>query len=120
MTFQKLSFLGRSVLTLSASAMALANPKRADLVATVGELTGVEALRRLRDKLLRSAQGRKTLQQRPKLQDSICIEKLKRLEPNTFGYRYEEFLSLHHFSPSERPVVRFIEDEELAYIMQVS
>ncbi|EME28175.1 ubiquinone biosynthesis COQ4 family protein [Galdieria sulphuraria] len=103
--------------------MALRNPTRADLVATVGELTGVEALRRLRDRLLSSPKGKEILKQRPRIDEttnSICRDKLKLLEPHTFGYRYEEFLSHHQFSPLERPLVRFIEDEELAYIMQVS
>ncbi|GJQ09499.1 hypothetical protein GpartN1_g3712.t1 [Galdieria partita] len=119
MTFQRLSFLGRSILTIGASIMALENPSRADLVATVGELTGEEALKRLRSRLLSSSQGKEILKRRPRIEEtSICREKLKRLEPQTFGYRYEEFLTFHRFSPSERPLVRFIEDEELAYIMQ--
>ncbi|GJD07314.1 hypothetical protein Gasu2_16800 [Galdieria sulphuraria] len=112
---------GRSILTVGASIMALRNPTRADLVATVGELTGVEALRRLRDRLLSSPKGKEILKQRPRIDEttnSICRDKLKLLEPHTFGYRYEEFLSHHQFSPLERPLVRFIEDEELAYIMQ--
>jgi len=120
MTFQRLGFLGRSILTVSASIMAITNPTRADLVATVGELTGVEALRKLRDRLSRTPQGREILKQRPRIEQTICREKLAQLEPNTFGYRYEMFLARHQFSPLERPIVRFIQDEELAYIMQVS
>jgi ubiquinone biosynthesis protein COQ4 len=118
MTFQRLGFLGRSILTVSASIMAITNPTRADLVATVGELTGVEALRKLRDRLSRTPQGREILKQRPRIEQTICREKLAQLEPNTFGYRYEMFLARHQFSPLERPIVRFIQDEELAYIMQ--
>lgn len=122
MTFQRMSVIGRSILTMGASLLAISNPTRADLVATVGELTGVEALKRLRQRLLRSSQGKEILQKRPRINETTisALSQQKQWEPHTFGYRYQQFLSRHHFSPSERPIVRFIEDEELAYIMQVS
>jgi ubiquinone biosynthesis protein COQ4 len=35
---------------------------------------------------------------------------------NTFGAAYAQFMGSRNFSPDDRPPVRFLESEELAYV----
>lgn len=37
---------------------------------------------------------------------------------NTFGGAYAKFMGSRNFSPDDRPQVRFLETEELAYVAQ--
>jgi ubiquinone biosynthesis protein COQ4 len=37
---------------------------------------------------------------------------------NTFGGAYAKFMGDRNFSPDDRPQVRFLESEELAYVAQ--
>lgn len=69
--------------------------------------------------MLRDPTGRKILQEKPLVTEkTIPKASLKNLHPLTFGRAYLNFLEIHDFSPNEREKVRFIDDPELAYVMQ--
>ena len=38
--------------------------------------------------------------------------------PNTFGFQYATWMQKHEFSSDERPLVKYVQDIELAYILQ--
>lgn len=99
--------------------MALLNPERADLVATVGETTGEWALQQMKTKMEQTLEGRLILEEKPRINSgTIDFDALQKSDPSTFGYAYAHFMSSHGFSPNDRPPVRHVEDNELAYIMQ--
>jgi len=88
-------------------------------VAALGETTGVFALRRLRDRIAASPEGVRLLCDRPEVSSrEVDPRKLAReCPPGSFGAQYSNFMLKRGWSPDERAVVRFVEDEELAYIM---
>ena len=69
--------------------------------------------------MLRSSTGRRILRDRPRLSSkTLSIEKLQSLPPNTLGYAYYKWLEREGVSPDTRASVRYIDDEECAYVMQ--
>ena len=97
---------------------ALNNPHRADAVAALGEVTGRAALERMRTKMRSDSVGRELLRDRPLL-DNTGLAKLNlhELPAGTFGHAYSQYLNCHGFDPDERDVVKFVDDEELAWVM---
>lgn len=96
------------------------NPRRHDLIATFGEMTVQPYfITRLRDQMLQSKTGRQILRDRPRITSkSLDLEKLRALPANTVGYTYLQWLEKEGVSPDTRLPVRFIDDEECAYVMQ--
>eukprot|EP01138_Halocafeteria_seosinensis_P004203 gb/GECG01004298.1/.p1 GENE.gb/GECG01004298.1/~~gb/GECG01004298.1/.p1 ORF type:complete len:263 (+),score=30.12 gb/GECG01004298.1/:1-789(+) len=109
----------RAWLTLSSMLNAIRDPRRADQVAAVGELTGRHALQRMRERMLESETGRKLLQNRQRLTaDEVDIERLRHLPESTFGRHLIEYMDKYEFDPFQRPQVQYVDDDELAYVMQ--
>lgn len=94
---------------------ALMNPARADLIAALGETTGKLAFQNLLDRMKRSHEGRLILQERPRVISS-AVGHAWDLPENTFGAAYAKFMGSRNFSPDDRPPVRFMDTEELAYV----
>ena len=91
---------------------------RQDLVATLGETTGLSALEKIRRKMLLDKTGRKLLRNKPLITpQTIQFDQLASLPQDTFGYAYYNFMTLHQLSPLDRTEVKYIGDDELAYIM---
>lgn len=112
-----LSGVQKAALAVGSALGALASPQRADLVAALGETTGEFALAQTRRKMLASEEGRSIMNHRPRIREHTLRE-LESLPENTFGGSYWKFMSKRGFSPDERPPVRFIDDEELAFVAQ--
>uniref|UniRef100_A0A8C4R2Z7 Ubiquinone biosynthesis protein COQ4 homolog, mitochondrial n=1 Tax=Eptatretus burgeri TaxID=7764 RepID=A0A8C4R2Z7_EPTBU len=113
------SALQKATLAVGSAVMSLYNPYRHDMVAVFGEVTGGSALSRLHQKMLRDPEGRLILQERPRINSSLLdIPRLRSLPPDTFGYAYSRFLDDHHVTPDSRAPVRFVDDADLAYVMQ--
>ena len=63
--------------------------------------------------------GRRILRDRPRLtSSSLDIPRLRSLPPNTVGHVYTQWLDREGVSPDTRAPVRYIDDEECAYVMQ--
>ena len=59
------------------------------------------------------------MEEKPRVnQTTVGMENLAKLPPNSFGYKYFEFMSSHGYVPEERPLVKHIPDYELAYVYQ--
>lgn len=78
-----------------------------DLVAVVGETSAGPSLRRLRDIMLESPEGRKILKQRPRINTStLDMNKLAQLPEGTFGRAYTTWLERCRVTPDTRAPVR--------------
>ena len=110
--------LQRLLLATNSAIGALRDPKRADLVATLGETTGRLQLQTIHEKMADDESGSRILSERPRVnQRTIDIESLLQLDSNTFGHAYGKFLNNHGFDPDDRPPVKYIEDENLAFVI---
>ncbi|EJD45979.1 ubiquinone biosynthesis protein COQ4, mitochondrial [Auricularia subglabra TFB-10046 SS5] len=106
-------------LAVGSAVMSLANPRRGDLIATLGETTAGPALPRMREHMLLSAEGRRVLRDRPRVNsDTVDMAALATLPENTFGSAYVRWLERCGVTPDTRAAVRYIPDPELAYVMQ--
>ncbi|KAI6247326.1 Ubiquinone biosynthesis protein COQ4, mitochondrial [Erysiphe necator] len=91
-----------------------------DLIAVVGETTASPYfINRLRDTMLASPTGRRILRDRPRISsETICLSHLRNLPENSMGRTYAEWLDREGVSPDTRDQVKYIDDEECAYVMQ--
>ncbi|KAF7132844.1 hypothetical protein RHSIM_Rhsim09G0126300 [Rhododendron simsii] len=118
----------RAAVAVGSAAGALLDPRRADLIAALGETTGKPAFERVLERMKRSPEGRLSmleqknvfyylhlLLERPRVISSN-VGHAWDLPANTFGAAYARFMGSRNFSPDDRPPVRFMETEELAYV----
>ena len=110
--------LQRGLLAGVSAVTALLHPERDDMVAALGETTGVAALERLRARMEAHPVGSSILKDRPEINsESLDMDSLRKLPKGAFGREYIAWMDSHGYSPDSRPPVRYIEDPELAYIM---
>uniref|UniRef100_G3SPZ2 Ubiquinone biosynthesis protein COQ4 homolog, mitochondrial n=1 Tax=Loxodonta africana TaxID=9785 RepID=G3SPZ2_LOXAF len=113
------SLLQKALLAAGSAGMALYNPYRHDMVAVLGETTGHRTLKALRDQMRRDPEGAQILQERPRISlSTLDLGKLQSLPEGSFGREYLRFLDVNRVSPDTRAPTRFVDDEELAYVIQ--
>jgi ubiquinone biosynthesis protein Coq4 len=106
-------------LSIGSSVAALVDPYRDDMVAVLGETTGHTALERIYRKMMESDEGRAILEDKPIINShSVDYERLENLPQNTMGYKYAQFMKSQGISSDTRKPVKFVDDVQLAYIMQ--
>ncbi|GAO50735.1 hypothetical protein G7K_4856-t1 [Saitoella complicata NRRL Y-17804] len=107
-------------LTIGSAAVSLKNPYRGDMVAVLGETTASPYfIKKLRDIMLQSESGRQILRERPRITSTtLKLEDLRQLPSNSVGREYAAWLDAEGVSPDTRAAVKYIDDEELAYVMQ--
>lgn len=105
----------RAAVALGSAVGALLDPRRADLIAALGETTGKPAFERVLQRMKNSPDGRAILSERPRVTYSQ-LGNVWDLPENTFGAAYAEFMGSRNFSPDDRTPVRFMETDELAYV----
>ena len=112
--------LERITLALSSAAASLLQPRRADMIAALGEATSQPFfITRLRDRMLSHPTGRRILRDRPRITSStLSLPYLRTLPTNTVGATYAAWLDREGVSPDTRDMVRYIDDAECAYVMQ--
>ncbi|EFA86737.1 coenzyme Q biosynthesis protein [Heterostelium album PN500] len=106
------------LLGVGSSIVAMINPGRGDMIATLGEITGGCALKTLKKKMMEDEVGRDLLARKPRIRSETFPPNLHLLPPTTFGGAYYHFMNIHGYSADERTHVRMIEDDDEAYIMQ--
>ncbi|CEL94406.1 unnamed protein product [Vitrella brassicaformis CCMP3155] len=110
--FDKLS------LAVSSALGAFNDPMRADLVACLGEVTGREALIAMHKQMSADSEGRRVLDDRPLIrEEEIRLDRLRELPRGTLGREYVRFLDTFGYHPHERDPVKYVDDENLAYVM---
>ncbi|KFO31897.1 Ubiquinone biosynthesis protein COQ4 like protein, mitochondrial [Fukomys damarensis] len=111
--------LQKALLAAGSAGMALYDPYRHDMVAVLGETTGYYTLKVLRDQMRRDPEGAQILQERPRISlATLDMDKLRSLPEGSFGCEYLRFLEVNRVSPDTRAPTRFVDDEELAYVIQ--
>ncbi|KAM3538191.1 hypothetical protein ARSEF1564_008904, partial [Beauveria bassiana] len=74
---------------------------------------------RLRDAMLADPTGRRILRDRPRISSkTLSMTRLRALAPGTVGRAYVDWLDREGVTPDTRSAVRYIDDEECAYVMQ--
>lgn len=115
-----LTAIERIGLAVGSAVASLANPRRGEMIAALGEATAQPYfVRRLRDRMLFDPTGRRILRDRPRITSkTMPLEKLRKLPENSVGRTYAEWLDREGVTPDTRDQVRYIDDEEQAYVMQ--
>lgn len=99
--------------------MSLYDPYRHDMVAVLGETTGSVALPRLHRLMKKDPVGRQILEERPRINsDTVDMKYLASLPDDTFGKLYHDFMKKNKISANTRDPVRFVDDPDLAYVLQ--
>lgn len=76
-------------------------------------------MRKIHEKMCSDPVGVQILDEKPRIRkETIDFHFLKQLPEGTFGRAYAEFMANHEFNPDERAIVQYVDDDELAYIMQ--
>ncbi|KAI1463667.1 Coq4-domain-containing protein [Daldinia caldariorum] len=115
-----LTGLERAALAVGSGIVSFLDPYRGDMIAALGEATASPYfIERLRRAMLASPTGRRILRDRPRITSaSLNLPHLRTLPPGTVGGTYAAWLDREGVSPDTRGGVRFIDDEECAYVMQ--
>jgi ubiquinone biosynthesis protein COQ4 len=108
------------MLFFGSSIGAFLHPERNEFIVALGESTATTGfLTRLRNDMLDDPVGRQILKDRPYItSDYLNLEKLSKYPEGSFGKCYYDWLIREHCSPDERVDVKFIDDEELAFVFQ--
>ncbi|KAH8719422.1 ubiquinone biosynthesis protein coq4, mitochondrial [Phaeosphaeriaceae sp. PMI808] len=115
-----LTVIERLGLALGSGLGSFVDPRRGDLIASFGEATAQPFfIDKLRNRMLLSPTGRRILRDRPRLtSQSLNIPRLRKLPKNTLGYAYAAWLDREGVTPDTRALVKYIDNEECAYVMQ--
>lgn len=90
----QISDLQRTILAIGSSLSSIIDPRRHDMIAALGETTGVETLKKLYDGMYNSEEGRRILTDKPRINTKIVdLEQLKGMPENTLGFQYYKFLT---------------------------
>jgi ubiquinone biosynthesis protein COQ4 len=107
------------LISIGSAVTVFTNPERGDMLANLGEVTGRDALRSIHARMCADPIGSRILSEKPSIRsDTVDIKYLASLSTNTFGYAYMKFMNTHHFEADGRSYVKFVDDPELAYVMQ--
>ncbi|KAJ5358007.1 hypothetical protein N7541_005165 [Penicillium brevicompactum] len=115
-----LTTIERGALAIGSAVGSLINPRRADLIAALGEATATPYfIYRLRDAMLSDPSGRRILRDRPRItSETLSMPYLRTLPENSVGRTYAKWLDREGVSPDTRDNVQYIDNEECAYVMQ--
>lgn len=115
-----LTLIERSALAVGSAVTSILNPRRADMIAALGEATAQPFfITRLRRRMLSNPTGRRILRDRPRITSkTMSLDHLRKLPDNSVGRTYAAWLDREGVSPDTRDAVRYIDDEEEAYVMQ--
>ncbi|XP_022115770.2 ubiquinone biosynthesis protein COQ4 homolog, mitochondrial [Pieris rapae] len=107
------------LLGVGSAVVALFDPYRADMISCMGEVTGGEALNYMRQKMLETNEGAEILREMPRINSQlVCFKTLSQMPKNTVGRVYADFMVENKITPDARLPVHFIDDPEMAYVIQ--
>uniref|UniRef100_H2Y7F8 Ubiquinone biosynthesis protein COQ4 homolog, mitochondrial n=1 Tax=Ciona savignyi TaxID=51511 RepID=H2Y7F8_CIOSA len=114
-----ISAFSRLLLGTSSAITALRNPYRDDMVAVCSETTACKALEYMQDKMQNNSTGRRILDEKPRINTStVDLKLLRALPESTFGRQYVNMLNRYKITPDSRKEVKFVDNPDLAYVMQ--
>ncbi|XP_076868143.1 ubiquinone biosynthesis protein COQ4 homolog, mitochondrial isoform X2 [Brachyhypopomus gauderio] len=113
------STVQKVLLAVGSGVAALKNPYRHDMVAVLGETTGHLALIDLRNRMRNDPEGFTILTERPRIRlSTLDLSQMSTLPDGSLGREYLRFLEENKVTPDTRANVKFVDNEELAYVMQ--
>ena len=113
------SYVQKAILGVGSAAAALLDPWRSDMVAVNGEVTGALALSCMRRRMEADEEGRQVLRERPRINTkTVDFDALRGLAPGSLGRVYADYNDYYNISPDSRDPVRFVDDPDLAYVLQ--
>jgi ubiquinone biosynthesis protein COQ4 len=122
-----LSFAGRLAVSAVAARRAVASPRRADMVALLGDASSGPALRVLAERvrrrnphLLPGSDGEVGRHPVPDRFPAATLDELLALPEHSLGREYARFMSERAFDPTERDAVdaRVVPEPDLAWVLQ--
>ncbi|KAH3670399.1 hypothetical protein OGAPHI_000914 [Ogataea philodendri] len=110
----------KAALFVGSAAGAYLHPERNEFIVALGESTALPYfLNQLKVQMLNDPVGRQILKERPNItSDSLRLDELRKYPENSLARAYVSWLDMEGVSPDTREPVRFIDDEELAFIFQ--
>lgn len=85
--------LQKTFLTVGSTIVSLLDPSRGDMIATLGETTGLGALSYMKKKMEESEEGQEILKDLPRINSrTVDLDYLHKLPNNTVGSTYYKFL----------------------------
>ncbi|GFY69598.1 ubiquinone biosynthesis protein COQ4 homolog, mitochondrial [Trichonephila inaurata madagascariensis] len=113
------SFLQKALLTIGSSVLCITDPFRHDMIAVFGETTGYASAKQIREKMLNDPEGSTILNDKPRINSNTLDYKfLATLPHGTLGQAYLAFLKDNNVTPDSRRQVHFVDDPDLAYVIQ--
>merc|ERR1712142_420825 len=89
------------------------------MVAVNGEIFGMTALNYMHSRMKNNSEGRLVLEERPRISTkTVDYAALASLPENTLGRVVADFNAKYSITPDTRAKVQFVDDPELAYVMQ--
>ena len=115
-----LTLTERAGLAVGSAVTSMLDHHRHDMIAALGEATAQPYfISCLRNRMLADPTGRRILRDRPRITSkTMSLETLRQLPGNTVGRTYAAWLDREGVTPDTRDQVRYIDDEEEAYVMQ--
>lgn len=111
--------LQKLLLAAGSGVISLLDPMRADMIAVMGETAGESAIKYMLNKMQTDEEGREILRTRPRISSqTVDLEKLRKMPDGTLGRWYTAFLDNNKVTPDSRLPVQFVDDVELAYVIQ--
>nr|CAB3232964.1 ubiquinone biosynthesis protein COQ4 homolog, mitochondrial-like [Phallusia mammillata] len=115
----KTTLAQKILLGTGSSLAALVNPYRGDMVAVCGETTACRSLENIRSKMMEDVTGKIILKEKPRISsETMDLKLLRALPESTLGRQYVKMLDKYNITPDSRLPVRFVDDIELAYVLQ--
>nr|XP_026484421.1 ubiquinone biosynthesis protein COQ4 homolog, mitochondrial [Vanessa tameamea] len=109
----------KTLLTIGSATVALLDPYRGDMIACLGEVTGEVSLKFMRERMLENNEGAEILRDMPRINSqTICFKTLSELPEDTLGRVYADFMKENDITADSRLPVQFINDPDIAYVMQ--
>ncbi|CAF4781661.1 unnamed protein product [Pieris macdunnoughi] len=109
----------KTLLGVGSAVVALFDPYRADMISCMGEVTGGKALNYMRQKMLETNEGAEILRDMPRINSQIvCFKTLSQMPQNTLGRVYADFMVENKITADSRLPVHFIDDPDMAYVIQ--
>lgn len=117
-SIQNASPLQKLILTLGSGLIAINDPARADMINAFGELTGTRSIKYIHNQMKQDPEGAQILNEKPLINSTtVNLKQLATMPSKSFGREYVEFLERNGIHPDSRLPVSFIEDDEMAYVM---
>ncbi|KAG8232133.1 hypothetical protein J437_LFUL012142 [Ladona fulva] len=113
------SALQKVLLAVGSASISLLDPTRPEMIAVLGETTGHTALKYIHNVMAHDKEGLEILSERPRINSrTVDLEALSKMPEGTLGKVYTDFLKTYKITPDSRQTVQFVDDMELAYVMQ--